>query len=151
MGFFSRKSKYPDFNALVEGTTHDDPRKSYLKLITLPEEIGSEVRTVIDDKNVYSFYFPGSSPKPLVLMGEGLECRVGSLSFLPGLIVGQEGYFLEQPRALILPEGRVFIEDSVRHNSFLLDLVAKLNDLRGYFHDAHLKKEYQHYQVRLHS
>ncbi len=150
MGLFSRK--YPDFNAIIEGNTQDDPQRSHLKLITLSQEVHADMGRILDDKNKYSFYCGNSSPPNFkVLRGEGLECRIDSLSFYPGLILNSRGYFLERPRALILQDGRVFVEDSLHRTDYVLGLVARVSDLRSSFDSPVFKKDYQRYQAQLHS
>jgi hypothetical protein len=102
------------FNAVIEGTFHDDWRNFHYKLARLDVPTGT---TVIND-GVYKYRFHLTSSDGRIIDRTrppgSVEATTDFLGFCPGVVLPYRGgtfsNHLERPRTVIMGDGRMFIE-----------------------------------------
>jgi len=122
--------KKEEFNAVIEGTYHDDWTQLHYKLahIQVPEDTG-----VIND-GMYKYHFYGKttdfqSVQPINGEAKGLEAKIDLLCFSPGVVLPYSGgtpNILERPRTVCTKDGRIFIDESMLDNEDYLGVIPSM-------------------------
>ena len=108
-----------NLNAVVEGNSHYNLKIPLFKLVNL--EIPENVFLIDDTSRRFNFYGVTNDFKKIERrdLDVGTFKRVDRLSLCPGIVLPYRGEFkslLENPRTVILKDGRVFVENGIRRN-----------------------------------
>mgnify|MGYP001573208769 CR=1 FL=1 len=129
------------FNAVIEGTYHDEWMRLNYKIAELQIPEGTQG---INDGNFRYVNFEKRPERP----ESGLETKVESLDFLGGIVLPFQGgafpQILERPRAVVLRDFRVFVEQGMledqRYVTMLPNIIMNAGRL---FNDERIAKIYE--------
>ncbi|MFZ3077012.1 MAG: hypothetical protein WA139_00995 [Candidatus Aenigmatarchaeota archaeon] len=108
----------PSFNAVIEGTFHDDWSNAHLKLSSL--NVLEDIALV--DDGVYKYRIYGKSSRLVkgisdVNYKKDSNAKVESLTFSKGIVLDSasvpQGGFLERPRMFCMRDGRIYVEEGM--------------------------------------
>lgn len=120
-----------DFDAVIEGTWHDEWRRSHYKVARL--EIPEKISVVNDGEYTYGFYGITEDFQHIVKIEKrnGLEFKLAPLNFCPGRVLsGNGGSFpnvLERPRLICVMDGRIFLDNKLSNRNE--DYISAIPDI----------------------
>jgi len=130
------------FNAVIEGTYHDEWNRLNYKIAELQIPEGTQV---INDG---TYRYVNFESKPDEKSKGGLETMVDSLGFLPGIVLPFRGgtfpQVLERPRAVVLRDFRVFVDEGMlKDQKYVSVLPNILMNAGRIFNDEGTAKNYE--------
>ena len=141
------KKEIAGFNAVIEGTYHDEWTTLNYKLtnLTIPENVG-----IIKDGTYKYDFFGKTQDFNSIARGQqvgSLEIKIGSLSFGSGIVLPFRGgipNILERPRAISFKDGRIFIEEHMVADEKYAGTVQQiLQTARRLFEDRETNENYK--------
>lgn len=132
LGKLSRK---PSFDAVIEGTYHDEWNTLNYKLARL--NVPSNVGTLKTGGYVFPLYGVAENFQNVkkTTSSSPVEINIDSLEMCNGVTLpyqgGERSQFIERPRSVYLIDGRIFIEKNMRYEPGYLDAVPKIVENSG--------------------
>lgn len=129
------KKERKDFNALVEGTYHDNWKNLNYKLVQI--NVSEDVAVLNDGIYKYKLHGRTDNFKKIERTnGEtgDLETKIDFLGFCEGVVLPYRGgipSFLERPRAVCMRDGRVYIDEHMVTDRLYMDAIPSVIKLAG--------------------
>jgi hypothetical protein len=118
----------PPFNAVIEGSYHDDWNHHHAKLAQL--DVPDDVQRLNDGVYKYALYGRYDNNSLLELKPGDLEKEIGFLGFCNGVMLpvhqGLSSRVLERPRSFLLRDGRVFVEEHMLDDQEYMKILSQL-------------------------
>ncbi len=131
---FTKKER-KDFNAVVEGTYHDDWRNLNYKItqIEVPED------TAVLNDGTYKYKLHGRTEDSENIQranGEAgnLEAKIEFIGFCEGIVLPYRGgipNILERPRAVCMRDGRIYVEEHMATDESYVNAVSSVVKTAG--------------------
>ncbi|MBI2110464.1 hypothetical protein HYT51_01665 [Candidatus Woesearchaeota archaeon] len=129
------KKERKNFNAVVEGTYHDEWRNLNYKLtqIEVPED------TAVLNDGIYKYKLHGRTgdfKNVQIVNGEsgGLETKIDFLGFCEGVVLPYDGgipNILERPRAVCMRDGRIYVDEHLATYESYVDAISSVVKTAG--------------------